>query len=146
MKKLIIIALFALFSVLSYSQGIFRPVPVNFTSDKYALNQSATPSVWIPRISAGVVANQFTYNSVTKQLDETSFSKVGLGISYAHYIPVNDTPYNNFSLNGFVFFPTNNSGLSLVASISALQYLSIGIGYDIKLKEVFALTGITYTF
>ena len=76
----------------------------------------------------------------------TSFSKVGLGISAAHFVPVNDVPYNNFSINGFVFFPTNDSGLSFVVSASALQYLSLGVGYDVKLKTIFGLTGIVYTF
>jgi hypothetical protein len=147
MKKLIVILLFAVFTASAFTQGLFRPLPDNlFKTNMAALNAPQNVSVWIPRLSAGVVANQFTYNKETKNLDMTSFSKVGLGISYAHYIPINDAPYNNFSVNGFLFFPTNESGLSLVVSVSALQYVSIGAGYDIKLKQVFALTGITYTF
>ena len=144
MKKLIIILLFICTSSLVFSQGLLRPVQ----KDLFQTNQKALESshAWIPRISAGVIANQFTYNTETKHLDMTSFSKVGLGMSYAHFIPVDDLPYNNYSLNGFVFFPTDGSGLSLAATISALEYINTGFGYDFGVNKVFLLTGITYTF
>lgn len=144
MKKLIIILLFMCTSSLGFSQGLLKPVP----ADLFETNQKAIESshMWISRISAGVIANQFTYNVDTKHLDMTSFSKVGLGMSYAHFIPVEGLPYNNYSLNGFIFFPTDGSGLSLAATLSALEYISAGFGYDFGVNKVFLLTGITYTF
>jgi hypothetical protein len=147
MKKLIAILFFAIFTASAFGQGIFKPVPDNLFkshSPNYTAIQNA--SVWLPRFSAAVVANQFTYNKETKNLDMTSFSKVGLGISYSHFVPVNDLPYNNFSANAFVFFPTNDSGVSFALTVSALQYINVGAGYDVKLKTPFILTGIAYTF
>jgi hypothetical protein len=147
MKKVIALLFFAAFTASAFAQGLFKPVPKDlFVPDASSTKALVNTSVWLPRISAGVVANQFTYNKETKKLDMTAFSKVGLGLSYAHFVPVNDLPYNNFSVNGFVFFPTNDSGLSFVISASALQYISLGLGYDVKLKTVFGLTGIVYTF
>lgn len=144
MKKLIIILLFACTSTLVFPQGIFKPVP----ADLFQTNQKALESshAWIPRISAGVIANQFVYNKETKHLDMSSFTKVGLGMSYAHFIPIDGLPYNNYSLNAFVFFPVEESGLALAATISALEYINAGIGYDFGVNKVFLLTGITYTF
>ena len=126
------------------AQGLFKPVP----ADLFQTNQKALESshAWIPRISAGVIANQFVYNKETKHLDMSSFTKVGLGMSYAHFIPIDGLPYNNYSLNAFVFFPVEESGLALAATISALEYINAGIGYDFGVKKVFLLTGITYTF
>jgi hypothetical protein len=147
MKKLIAILFFAVITASVFGQSMFKPVPDNLFkshSPNYTAIQNA--SVWLPRFSAAVVANQFTYNKETKNLDMTLFSKIGLGISYSHFIPVNDLPYNNFSLNGFVFFPTAESGVSFAVTASALQYVNIGAGYDVKLKVPFILTGISYTF
>ena len=146
MKKLIIILLFACTSVLVFPQGIFKPVP----ADLFSIGQKdvVLTHAWIPRIAAGVIANQFTYNVETKNLDMSSFSKVGLGMSYAHYIPVDGLPYNNYSLNAFVFLPVvePQSGLALAATVSALKYINVGIGYDFGVNKVFGLTGIQYTF
>ena len=126
------------------AQGLFKPVPADlFTTNQKALESS---HAWIPRISAGVIANQFTYNVDTKKLDKSAFSKVGLGMSLASFIPVDGEPYNNYSLNAFVFFPVDDTGLALAATISALEYISAGVGYDFGVKKVFLLTGITYTF
>jgi hypothetical protein len=147
MKKLLIALSLLLTVTLCQAQSIWQPVPSTLFKAKSApFGVVATPGTWIPRFSAAVVATQFTYNKETKNLDMSSFSKVGMGISYVHYVPVNDVPYNNFSLNGFVFFPTNDSGISVAVTVSALQYISAGIGYDVKLKSPFALTGLTYTF
>jgi len=151
MKKLIVLLLLAgLFATASAQikrVSLFQPVPSNlFDQDNIGLKALKNGSVFIPRISAGVIANQFTYNKDTKQIDMTSFSKVGLGLSYAHFIPLNDEAYNNYSFNAFVFFPVDESGLSLALTVSALQYINIGLGYDLGNKQVFGLTGITYTF
>lgn len=152
MKKLILISYFLLASLVGFSQvSIWKPVPSNlFSAKKYgaALSARDTTSIWLTRISVGVVANQFTYNAVTRQLQGTVFSKVGVGMSYAHYVPSpGDLPYNDFSLHCFVFLPTTpDDGLSFAASISSLKYLNLGIGYDVKLKQPFLLTGAVYTF
>lgn len=149
MKKLIILILFVSLTLASYSQGIFKPVPKNlFVSGDNALKATGATSVFIPRISVGLVANQFTYNSTTKELDLSSFSKVGLGLSVAHFIPIDGLPYNNYSINAFIFFPTQQpeNGLSLALTVSALKYINVGLGYDFGIKRPFALTGITYTF
>ena len=147
MKKLIAILFFAVITASCFAQSIWQPVPSSlFKARSAPFGTVATPGTWLPRFSAAVVANQFTYNKETKNFDMSTFSKVGLGMSYAHFVPVNDLPYNNFSLNGFVFFPTNDSGVSFALTISALQYINLGAGFDVKLKTPFLLTGITYTF
>lgn len=149
MKKLIVLLLFVSLTLASYSQGLFKPVPQDlFTSGDHALKATGASSVFIPRISAGLIANQFSYNSTTKELDLSSFSKVGLGLSVAHFIPIDELPYNNYSINAFIFFPTQQpeNGLSIALTISTLKYINIGAGYDFGVKRVFALTGVTYTF
>lgn len=147
MKKILLLftLLFAFFTI--NAQSIFKPVTAGDILNKSkALKVGESVSTWFPRLSAGVIANQFTYED--KKLVQSAFSKVGLGISYVHYILVDGEPYNNFSVNGFVFLPVKEpeSGLSLAATISALQYINLGFGYDFGLKRVFGLTGISYTF
>ena len=149
MKKLLIVLLLACTIVLMYSQGLFRPVPDNlFTNSEDGVRTVVLTHAWIPRISASVIANQFTYNKETKNLDMSSFSKVGLGISYAHFIPIDELPYNNYSLNAFIFFPVvePESGLALAVTISTLKFINVGIGYDTGVKKMFALTGVQYSF
>jgi hypothetical protein len=156
MKKILfvlsLLAIFAIGNAQRTRVGLFSPVPTNLftyaeSADNGLIKASNGTSVWIPRFTAGIVANQFTYNTATKNLDMSAFSKVGMGISYAHYVPVNDLPYNNFSLNGFVLFPVQDeSGFSLALTVSALQYINIGAGYDFGFKKVFGLTGLVYTF
>jgi len=150
MKKiLLLITLFACTGILGYSQGIFKPVPSDlFTSGTYYVKQAKNTHVWLPRLSAGVVANQFTYNKTTGNLDMSSFTKVGLGISYAHFVPGETEPYNDYSFNGFIFLPTKEpeSGLALALTVSALKYINAGMGYDFGPNKFFLLTGLTYTF
>ena len=149
MRRLLLILTIVMLTIMVGAQGLFKPVPATLFKDKGITPKAGENySAWLPRISAGIVANQFTYNKDTEEIEMSAFSKVGLGMSYAHYILIDDKPYNNYSFSGFVFFPTEEpmSSLSLVATISTLRYINLGMGYDFGIKKVFALTGVAYTF
>lgn len=103
--------------------------------------------IWLMRMSAGVSANLFTYNKETKKIDQEAFSKFGLGLSYAHYRD-GETPYNDFSVNGFLFFPANGDimSTSVAVTVGALQFIQVGCLYDFNIKRFGVLTGLKLTF
>jgi len=160
MKRLIVIVLLLGFAIAGFSQSIWKPVPKNLfkkplTSDSRIQIQGV--GVWLPRWTAGVSATQLNYNKVTKKLEIGTFSKYGVGLSYAHYVEVEGLPYNNFSVNGFMFIPTNNdaNAFSLGLTVSALDVfgMSLQAGIDFepgKIKSdyfpISPLLGVKYTF
>jgi hypothetical protein len=146
MRKLITILFLAAFTLSVSGQGPFRPVPSNLltTADK-SLKVGLSPSAWLFRLSAGVMATQWQIEN--KQIVQSTFNKVGIGGSYAHFIQAEGLPYNDFSVNGFVFFPTDGGAkLTLAATVSALKYINVGLCYDFGTKKPGLLTGLSYTF
>ena len=149
MKKTLLILIFAIIGIASYAQSIWKPVPADLfkTYNKsLTVGQVQKTVEWIPRISAGLIAVQWTLEDGIIQ--QSAFNKVGLGFSYARFIDNEGTPYNDLSVNGFVFFPTDgsSSALTIAATVSALKYIQVGLDYDFGLKKVGLLTGIAYTF
>jgi hypothetical protein len=146
MKKVVLIGIFAILAISANAQGLFKPVPSNlFAQNLKGLNATQTTSMWIPRISAGIIADQWIV--VDKKIQHSAFSKVGLGLSYAHFIQSEGLPYNDYSFNGFLFFPTDGTTKpTLALTVSALKYIQVGIDYDFGVQKVGLLTGITYTF
>jgi hypothetical protein len=147
MKKLLIILTFLAVMPLLNAQGPFRPVPSDLLTKQVNNGAKAiiNPSTWLFRLSAGVMATQ--WNIENKQIVQSSFNKVGLGASYSHFIQTETGPYNNVSVNGFVFFPTDGgSKLTIAATVSTLKYINVGLCYDFGTKKPGLLTGISYTF
>jgi hypothetical protein len=158
MKKLLVIILLFGITVAVSSQSIWRPIPKNLFKGPLTADRTIKATgIWLPRWTAGVSATQLNYNKVTKKLELGTFSKYGIGLSYAHYIDVEGLPYNNFSLNGFMFIPTQGvaDAFSLGLTVSALDIfgMSLQAGVDFepgKIKSdyfpVSPLLGIKYTF
>jgi hypothetical protein len=145
MRKLAIILFLAAFTLSVSAQSPFRPVPQNLLTQTTDALKATIPSTWIFRLSAGVVATLWTVEN--KQIVQSSFSKVGLGGSYAHFIESEGSPYNDYSINGFVFFPTDGGAkLTLAATISTLKYIQVGLCWDFGTNKPGLLTGLSYTF
>ena len=153
MKKLAVLMIVMSFSVMTFGQskwnGFFKPVtydtPVFRNRD---LNQPA--SVWLFRPTVSLTALQFTWDKEAKAFQSTPFSSVGMGIGYQHYVDVNNEPYNNFGLNALVLMNQSTTDdpvtASLVVTVTALRFISVGTGYDLGRKVVFLLTGVSYSF
>jgi hypothetical protein len=158
MKKLLIIILFVLpLTVFSQSKfkGFFKPVPEDLLSGNviYKIRSELTPpNAWIFRPAVSISAMQIMKSKeVGKQVDVTSFTKAGMGISYAHFVNSNGVPYNDISVNALFLFDVMPAGstainLSPVIAVAALNFVSVGVGYDIGAKNVFGLIGINYNF
>jgi|WetSurSiteA1Bulk_404760.scaffolds.fasta_scaffold45117_2 hypothetical protein len=150
MKKLIIVLCVMLFSVTGFSQKFFGPVDKNM----FNLALSKTPltaiagSTWLFRPVVQISAIEFL---LTNPVQVASFSSLGTGVSYVHFIEQNGEPYANLGINALVLFTENPGGteaakLSFALSVSALQFVNVGVGYSLKDKKAFILTGITINF
>jgi hypothetical protein len=145
MKKILLVAalLIAVATVNAQSRwaGFFRPVELN--------KDRALTSEFKWRPAATIAATTFRWDEGVKA---SFLSKTGAGLSFAHYIIVDDELYNNYSINGMMLFPTEgDTYISLVVTASTMQYLSFGVGYDVipdnpVFKNFFLMTGITFVF
>jgi len=148
MKKLIFIAVLFILGMVAYAQSMWKPVPPDLISKK-ALGKS---TAFIPRFTLGITAQQFSWNKEESKLDQSTLSKIGIGVAAAHYINLNDgTLYNNFTITGLCLFPTvEDSGVTLAAVASALKFANIspgiGVGYDFGIKRVLGLFNAVLTF
>lgn len=153
MKKFLFLVVLMSFTLMTFGQskfkGFFKPV----SYDTPALHTRAlgeATNVWLLRPIVTLSAVQFTWNPELKQFDSNAFSSTGMGISYAHYIDVNNEPYNNFGFNLLVLLNSYTidqaASVSLAGTISALKFVSLGGGYDIGKKVFFLLTGVSYSF
>lgn len=150
MKKLIFALFLFAISLTGFSQGFFKPVDKNM----FNLSLSKTPltavagSTWLFRPVVQISAMQFL---LTNPVQVAAFNSLGTGISYVHFIEQNGEPYANLGLNALVLFTENPGGiepakLSAAVSVSALQFVNVGVGYSFKDKKVFILTGVTINF
>ena len=154
MKKLILLLLVIVSTFTIEAQSIWKPVPKDLFSAELSADRTVKGnSVLLPRWTAGISAEKLNYNKVTKKLEPESFSKIGIGFSLANYIDVNGEPYNNWSVNAFLFLPTLNTDniISLAVTVSALQYLQIGFDFEpgkwnSDYFPVSPLLGLKYTF
>jgi len=155
MKKFILlfalVALFATSNAQVKSVPLFTPVPQDlFTSDQYGLKSLENASVWILRPSIQVTAVQLTWNKEKKSFDSSPLSSIGAGISYQHYIEVDEQPFNNFGVNAFLLLGTNISQVSPaslgIATTVNYSIVNAGIGYNFGNKVPFILTGVTLKY
>jgi hypothetical protein len=154
MKKLLIIA-FLLISLQGFSQspfkGFFRPVQDNIFEPAYSLGaMSVNPSAWLFRPTVSISAMQLIPDK-EKTFIVNSFSSVGTGLSYNHYINLNGSPYSDYGFNLLVLYNYNFNGvsplnLSFAGTVTAFQLINCGVGYSPILNKPFILTGITYSF
>jgi hypothetical protein len=128
--------------------GFFKPVTME-TLQK-AQGQKALPGAFLFRPTAALVATE--YRLTDDGINSNYLSKTGVGISYAHYIESEGEPFNNYSINGLLMFPTaGQTNLGMAVTVSALRYINLGLGYDFVKgtpfkQNLFFLTGVQYTF
>jgi hypothetical protein len=158
MKKLILL-FFLILPITVFSQskfaGFFKPVQDNIFEQPRSMGAMTidpnSKGIWLFRPAVEVSALQLVYNKDTKQLDASSFQSGGLGMSYSHFINNNGTPYQDFAVNGLVLFDATpgksvNASLSGAVTVTVMQYLNVGAGYNFGVKTWFILSGITYNF
>jgi hypothetical protein len=159
MRKALIL-LFLVISIAGNSQafkGFFKPVPSNLLVGSDLMRYKAdglnvTVSKWVMRPAVTLSALQISKSTTPgKQVDVSSLTKAGMGLSYSHFVQQNGTPYNDFSVNAIFLFDvvpagTTSINLSPVLTLSALQFVSVGVGYDIGANKAFGLIGINYNF
>lgn len=150
MKKILFVLVLAAFSLCANSQekfkGFFRPVDKELFAAKDGIR--APSSVWLFRPVVSVTAMQFNFEKPTTV---TSLSSLGTGISYSHFVEANNEPYCNYAFNLLALFGAEIADvspleLSLAATVSAFQYINVGIGFNFANKNAFLLTGINYNF
>ncbi len=155
MKKiLLVLSLVALMVTVNAqikSVPLFKPVPQDlFTADQYGLKSLENASIWMLRPSIQVTAIQLTWNKETKSFDSSPLSSIGAGISYQHYIEVDEQPFNNFGVNAFVLLGTDISQVSPaslgIATTINYSVVNAGVGYNFGNKVPFILTGITLKY
>lgn len=136
--------------------GFFKPV-TNVQYLKHIKAKSVAEVVpsgtWFVRPAVEAVGMKYTYNKDLKQVEVGSFLATGFGVGYQHYVESNGEPYNNYGFNLLLLFntipleeSTNEAGISLAGTFSALKFIDIGGGYDFAMKELFVLTGLKLNF
>lgn len=151
MKKIFLsFVLIAAFSLCASAQDKFKDFfgPVDNELFTAKDGQRAPLSVWMFRPVVSVTAMQFNFEKPTTV---TSLSSLGTGISYSHFVEANSEPYCNYAFNLLALFGTEIADvspleLSLAATVSAFQYINVGIGFNFANKNAFLLTGINYNF
>ena len=155
MKRILLILSLVALMVTANAQvksvPLFTPVPEDlFASDEYGLKSLENASVWMLRPSIQVTAVQLTWNKEKKSFDSTPLSSVGAGISYQHYIEVDEQPFNNFGVNAFFLLGTDISQVSPaslgIAATVNYSVINAGVGYNFGNKVPFILTGITLKY
>jgi len=153
MKKLFVFCMVLFLAVAVNAQspwkGFWTPVNKGFQpTERLALGTST----WLFRPTVSVTALALNYNKELKQIETSPFSKAGLGLSYSHYKSMADgTLYNDFSVSGLVLLNTigeedTPTAVNAAITISALQFINLGVGYDFGTRVVFGLLGVVYTF
>jgi hypothetical protein len=103
------------------------------------------PSAWKVRPAVNLTGVVLSYNKTTMKIEsmEKSFGG-GIGMTYNYYTNDNGVPYSPFGAGASIFF--DPSGVCAIGTITALQYLNFGGGFNFKTKHGLFLIGIQYSF
>ncbi len=134
-------------------RGFLRPV----TSEAFTHGDRAVTSQFLIRPTVNVSAALLKWDNTLKKVYNLSFARIGLGLSYAHFIEVEGVPYNNYSINGMLLLPTGTeiAYFSLGATFAALDIhgfsVSAGPLYDFNklrpfVENIGLMTGVQVTF
>ena len=156
MKKYLIVLLLFI-SVTSFGQRyrpFLDPISENPYFDKSKdITADRGNGIMVVRGAMSLSATQLLYNKVEKYLKPVAFEKLGVGLTYSHYKALSTgEPYNDYSVNGFLFFPLDgNSSVSFAITGSVYQYFQLGFGFEPKLIKsdyfpVYPFLGLKYNF
>jgi hypothetical protein len=131
--------------LLSHAQGFFRPVSADIFPKG---TDRAMASVWLVRPYFNITALKIT---LTQPATVSPLASLGTGVSYSLFRDNAGEPYQVFAANLAVLFGTDVTAvspleLSLAATVTGWQYLSVGAGYDFKNKNVFLLSSFSFNF
>ncbi|HUX57094.1 MAG TPA: hypothetical protein VMV77_08975 [Bacteroidales bacterium] len=163
MKKSIILLFLLAFTVTGFSQELLKGFltpgytpPVKSLDRTLNINgsyitvENAAKGTFALRPTFGLKALAFYYDQDLKQLSQTSFDEVGIGVRYQHFTLYGEELIGDWSINAIVFsnFGTDGAKATFTPAITfnALKYLNAGIARDGKLKKVLFLTALTYNF
>lgn len=157
MIRLVVFLVFITICAYVHSQeawdGFFQPMSAQKFDRMVASrgDRSINPKLWLFRPAVSISAMKLMYDKELKQVSSSSFTSLGIGAGYQHYINVDGLPYNNFGFNCLLLYSaipteTTKSGISLAGTVSALKFIDLGIGFDFDVKQVFGLMGIKYNF
>ena len=152
MKKIFLsLVLLAAFALCTTAQDKFKDFFGPVDNELFAAKdgQRAPSSIWLFRPVVTLTAMQF--NLQKPEVTVSSLSSLGTGLSYSHFVERNNEPYCNYAFNLLALFGTEIAdvspvNLSLAATVSAFQYINVGIGFNFANKNAFLLTGINYNF
>lgn len=137
MRKLLFMIPLLLITLAGFSQpfsGFLKPVKDNPALKGLELTDKGfSDNVALIRFTAGVEANQYIYNKVSKSVEQKFFSKAGFGLSYAFYsIREDGTPYSDFSVNALVLttLADESPQLSFAVTGTFWQYISAGLDFQ----------------
>jgi len=117
----------------------------NNTSLKLADTIVVLPSAWKVRPAVNLTGVVLSYNKTTAKIESISQSfGGGIGMTYNYYVNDNGVAYSPFGAGASIFF--DPSGVCAIGTITALQYLNFGGGFNFKTKHGLFLIGIQYSF
>jgi hypothetical protein len=160
MKKLIIVCMLIVGSFVANAQtnpfkGFFKPVENDlFTNPdvmKFRGVDTLKTGVWMFKFDAEITAVQLLYNKTDKKWTASPLSSAGPGIGYRHYIQYNGKPYCNFGVNllalvGYDWTEVSTANLSLVTTVTFLDYINVGGGYNFGEKSPMIIMGAIVKF
>jgi hypothetical protein len=163
MKKRIVILfaflLFAFSAIQAQSawKGFFKPVNSSIFDQPHQMmikigsnlklvdTTIVMPSAWKVRPAVNLSGVELSYNKSTAKIESVARSfGGGIGITYNYYINDNGVPYSPFGAGASVFF--DPTGVCTIGTITALQYLNFGGGFNWTTKHGLFLIGVLYSF
>lgn len=162
-KKIVISLVFLLFAFVAVQaqsawKGFFKPVNASIFNQPRKMYAKALggnltladtviqlPSAWKVRPAVNLSGVTLTYNRTTAKIESVAQSfGGGIGITYNYYINDNGVPYSPFGAGASVFF--DPTGVCAIGTITALQYLNFGGGYNFTTKHGLFIIGVQYSF
>jgi hypothetical protein len=119
-------------SVSAQKNRLFTPVTYSQLVNEIGVKgvDKVADGAFILRFQATLAATVSKYDSETKKVVSTPLSRIGGGLSYAHYIPVDGVPVNNYSFDALILIPTDAvTNVSAALTVSMFN-VSAGLIYD----------------
>jgi hypothetical protein len=151
MKKLLMLLSLILITGAIYAQSIFKPVP----SDLFPRNRSIvattdqSSSKWLLRAQVAITA----ININLKTFETSSFSSIGPGIGWQHYVPGETEPFNDYGFSALFLIGQEQPELenvkaafSIAIVANALGWINLGPIYDTRSGQFGILTGVSLKF
>lgn len=160
MKKVIVICMLMMASIIAINaqskwDGFFKPVEKDlFTNPdvmKYRGIMDPNEGVWLFKFDAQITAVQLLWDKVDKKFLASPLSSAGPGIGYRHYVQYNGEPYCNFGVNllcllGYDWTEISTANLTLAGTITFLDYINVGGGYNFTADAPMLLMGAIVKF